>query len=66
MKAEYICLIYERRNGGLCIGAVAVGDLVVIIDNNKRSSNVKILHPEFGSGFVTRAHLLKLKESECK
>lgn len=62
----YRSLIYERRTGGLCLGGAAPGDLVLIIDDNEKSSNVKIFHPETGSGFVIRANLLKLEETECK
>ena len=52
-------LIYtgRRGGGGNCIGAAGLGEIVMIIDDNEASYNVKILHPVYGPGFVTRAYM---------
>ena len=53
----YRDLIYVTRWGGHCIGAADPGEIVLVLDDNEHSHNVKILHPIHGPGFITRAYV---------
>ena len=49
-------LIYTTRRGGDCIGAAGVGEIMMVVEGDDSSHNIKILHPVHGLGFVTRAY----------
>ena len=63
VRVTYRDLIYTNRRGGECIGAAGLGEIVMIIDDNEASYNVKILHPVYGPGFVTRAYTEVINEA---
>lgn len=63
VRVRYRDLIYTTRRGGDHIGAADLGEIVMIIDDNEASYNVKILHPVHGPGFITRAYTEVISEA---
>lgn len=63
VRCTYYDLIYNTRVGGRCIGAIAMGEVGMVIDDNMHSHNVKILHPVHGPGFITRAYVEVINEA---
>ena len=61
VRCTYRDLIYNTRRGGRCIGAVDEGEVVLVLDELATGHKVQILHPVYGSGFVTR-HYVELVE----
>lgn len=63
VRCTYRDLIYNTRSGGRCIGAIDMGEIVMVIDDNEKSHNVKILHPTHGPGFITRYYTEVISET---
>ena len=54
VRVTYRDLIYTTRRGGDCIGAADAGEILMVVEGDDRSHNIKILHPIYGLGFITR------------
>jgi hypothetical protein len=55
VRVTYRDLIYTTRRGGNCIGAADKGEIMMVVEGDDSSHNIKILHPVHGLGFITRA-----------
>jgi plasmid stabilization system protein ParE len=51
-------LLYDRITGGNCLGACAVGEILVVVSNRMgRSRMIKVRHPTLGVGFTHASFL---------
>jgi hypothetical protein len=51
-------LLYDRISGGNCLGACAVGEILVVVSNRMgRSRMIKVRHPTLGVGFTHASFL---------
>lgn len=57
VRVTYRDLIYTALRVGDCIGAANVGEILLVVEGDDRSHNIKILHPIHGLGFITRAYV---------
>lgn len=62
VRCTYRDLIYTTRRGGDCIGAAGEGEIMLVVEGDDSSHNIKILHPEHGLGFVTRYYTEVINE----
>ena len=54
VRVPYRRLIFATMSGGHCVGEIAAGEIVMIIEVYDRRNKVKILHPVHGPGFILR------------
>lgn len=50
-------LIWNTRRGDKCLGVLAGGEIVLVLDEVATGHKVQILHPVYGSVFVTRDYV---------
>jgi hypothetical protein len=57
-------LLYSRISGGDCLGACAVGEHLIVVDDHiGRNGNIKVIHPQLGLGFTHAAFLEVVDET---
>ena len=57
-------LLYSRISGGDCLGACAVDEHLTVVDGKiGRNGNIKVAHPQLGTGFTHAAFLEVIDEA---
>jgi hypothetical protein len=57
-------LLYSHISGGNCLGACAVGEHLVVVDDHiGRNGKIKVIHPQLGVGFTHAALLEPVNET---